>query len=102
MSRNKWVRSISFNRTNSGDVARLKLIGKKSFSRYIKKLLDEEIKRQGLTNPTPLQATTTNKTDTPQVQERVLPNNGQQMVIPPQQPLPRPFNPMLQGRQRRD
>lgn len=46
MSENKWVRSISFNRTNPRDLERLKLIGKKSFSRYIKKLLDEEIKRQ--------------------------------------------------------
>lgn len=46
MSENKWVRSISFNKKNPKDVERLKLIGKKSFSRYVKKLLDEEIKRQ--------------------------------------------------------
>lgn len=46
MSKNKWVRSISFNRTNEKDIQRLKLIGKKSFSRYIKKLLDDELQRQ--------------------------------------------------------
>lgn len=46
MSENKWVRSISFNKKNPQDIERLNLIGKKSFSRYVKKLLDEEIKRQ--------------------------------------------------------
>lgn len=46
MSENKWVRSISFNKKNPQDLERLKLIGKKSFSRYVKKLLDDEIKRQ--------------------------------------------------------
>lgn len=46
MSDNKWVRSISFNKKNPQDIGRLNLIGKKSFSRYVKKLLDEEIKRQ--------------------------------------------------------
>lgn len=46
MSANQWVRSISFNKKNLQDIERLNLIGKKSFSRYIKKLLDEEIKRQ--------------------------------------------------------
>jgi hypothetical protein len=42
----KWVRSISFNKKNQADKERLKLIGKKSFSKYIKKLLDEEIRRK--------------------------------------------------------
>lgn len=46
MSENKWVRSISFNKKNPQDIERLKLIGKKSFSRYVKRLLDDEIKRQ--------------------------------------------------------
>ncbi|WP_096440650.1 hypothetical protein [Alteribacter populi] len=48
MSENKWVRSISFNKTNPKDIERLRLIGKKSFSRFIKKLLDDEIKRQAV------------------------------------------------------
>ena len=46
MSSNKWIRPISFNKNNAKDKERLDLIGRKSFSRYIKKLLDEEIKRQ--------------------------------------------------------
>jgi hypothetical protein len=48
MSDNKWVRSISFNKKNPQDIERLKLIGKKSFSRYVKRLLDDEIKRQSI------------------------------------------------------
>lgn len=48
MSDNKWVRSISFNKKNPKDIERLKLIGKKSFSRYVKRLLDDEIKRQSI------------------------------------------------------
>lgn len=45
MSKNKWIRPVSFNKRNADDVARLKLIGQKSFSKFIKKLLDEEIER---------------------------------------------------------
>lgn len=56
MSENKWVRSISFNRKNPQDIERLKLIGKKSFSRYLKKLMDEEIKRQA-SKPSDIQIT---------------------------------------------
>lgn len=51
MSANQWVRSISFNHKNPDDIERLKLIGKKSFSRFVKKLLDEEIKRQSKVPP---------------------------------------------------
>jgi hypothetical protein len=50
MKNNKWVRSISFNKTNVKDQERLRLIGKKSFSRFIKKLLDEEIERRKISN----------------------------------------------------
>lgn len=72
---NKWVRSISFNRTNSKDIARLKLIGKKSFSKYMKKLLDAEIERQKVTSI---------KKETPQ---------------PTRQPVKlKPYNPMLKRR----
>lgn len=46
MSKNKWVRSVSFNHTTPKDVERLKHIGKKSFSRYVKRLIDEDIKRK--------------------------------------------------------
>lgn len=46
MSKNKFVRSVSFNYKNEKDVARLNLIGRKKFSTYIKKLLDEELKRE--------------------------------------------------------
>lgn len=86
MSQNKWVRSISFNRTNSKDIARLKLIGKKSFSRFIKKLLDEEIKRQTVT------PSATTKTATPQPQQKVLPTVKHKPVRPQQQTQ---NNPML-------
>lgn len=90
MSKNKWVRSISFNKTNEKDIARLKLIGKKSFSRFIKKLLDEEIKRQ---NNIP---TTPKTNETPKMQQRVNP-----IPKPPNVPnkpriaKPKPYNPML-------
>ncbi|WP_017728467.1 hypothetical protein [Halalkalibacterium ligniniphilum] len=88
MSKNKWVRSISFNRTNPDDVARLRLIGKKSFSKYIKHLLDEELKRQTVT------PVATTETDTPQQREKVLPPK-KQPVVRPQQQQPQLFNPML-------
>lgn len=48
MSSNKWIRPVSFNRTNPADQARLELIGRKSFSKFVKKLLDEEIARREL------------------------------------------------------
>ncbi|WP_100406284.1 hypothetical protein [Bacillus solitudinis] len=64
---NKWVRSISFNRTNTDDIARLKLIGNKSFSRFVKSLLDAEIKRKEVLAPD------TSKADTPQPQQGVIP-----------------------------
>lgn len=83
---NKWVRSISFNRTNPQDIARLKLIGKKSFSRYIKKLLDEELKR---TKVLPIDTT---EIDTPQPQSRKKPPAITKPVTPNK---PQVFNPML-------
>lgn len=46
MSRNKWVRSISFNKTNPDDVRRLELIGDSSFSKFVKNLIDRELERQ--------------------------------------------------------
>lgn len=67
MSTNKWVRSISFNRTNPADVARLKFIGKKSFSKFVKKLIDEEIQKQKAVSPT-----ATTQTAKPQARQPVL------------------------------
>lgn len=100
MSKNKWVRTISFNRSNPNDQARLKLIGKKSFSRYIKHLLDEEIKRQNAnsanTNYSEIPKSTSNTTQT-QSQQRVIPTANTTPVIP--QPKPKVFtNPMLKGK----
>ncbi|MBU9724108.1 MULTISPECIES: hypothetical protein [Bacillaceae] len=89
MSKNKWVRSISFNKTNEKDIARLKLIGKKSFSRFIKKLLDDEIIRRQSEIPND-----TTKIDTPQMKQRVIPNSKPKPIRPQQQPT-KPFNPML-------
>ncbi|WP_416149443.1 hypothetical protein ACM26V_00135 [Salipaludibacillus sp. HK11] len=84
MSVNKWVRSISFNKTNEKDIARLKLIGKKSFSKFIKKLLDDEIKRQTII------PSATSKTAKPPQQKRIVPPNKQRPVRPQIQ-----NNPML-------
>ncbi|MEC1697772.1 hypothetical protein [Schinkia azotoformans] len=53
MSNNKWIRPISFNRNNQKDKERLDFIGRKSFSRFIKKLIDEEIKRKKEILPEP-------------------------------------------------
>jgi hypothetical protein len=80
---NKWVRSISFNKTNTQDIARLKHIGKKSFSRYIKNLIDEDIKRQMVTPPA------TSKTATPPQRQRSTPTTTSDGVV---------FNPMLKRR----
>ncbi|EKN67523.1 hypothetical protein P9E76_01335 [Schinkia azotoformans] len=77
MSANKWVRSISFNRTNPDDIKRLKYIGKKSFSKFVKKLIDEEIQRQKTVTPVDL-----TKTATPQVQQQVLPKKQNQSIAP--------------------
>lgn len=82
---NKWVRSISFNKNNSQDVERLKLIGKKSFSRYIKKLLDEELKRKKLV------VSDTTRTATPQPQRQKIPPTSTKPVTA----KPQIFNPML-------
>ena len=95
MSSNKWVRSVSFNKTDDKDIARLKLIGKKSFSKYIKGLLDAEIKRHSLVLPT------TTNLGTPQPQQRVQPPKPERTVIPPKpQPIAKPtfINPMLRGK----
>ncbi|WP_100408431.1 hypothetical protein [Bacillus solitudinis] len=102
MSQNKWVRSISFNRMNEKDIARLSLIGKKSFSRFIKRLLDDEIKRQNVPINELVPVTTT-KVDTPILQQRVIPPNTPLPVRPQNQhyqQTPRPYNPMLQGQRR--
>ncbi|ADU30384.1 hypothetical protein [Evansella cellulosilytica] len=89
MSKNKWVRSISFNKKNEKDIARLKLIGKKSFSRFIKKLLDDEIIRRESEVPS-----NTTKSDTPQMKQRVITNSRSKPIRPKQQSN-KPFNPML-------
>ena len=81
MSKNKWVRSISFNHTNPDDVARLRLIGKKSFSRYIKGLLDAEIKRQSALSTDPT------KPATPQPPQRVIASERKQEVRPVLNPM---------------
>ncbi|MEC1772307.1 hypothetical protein [Schinkia azotoformans] len=82
MSKNKWVRSISFNRTNPDDIKRLNFIGKKSFSRIVKKLIDEEIKRKS--------SITINS-------QSVVPNNSIGKPQQKQQVVPQPYNPMLRG-----
>ncbi|MED4354798.1 hypothetical protein P9265_21195 [Schinkia azotoformans] len=82
MSKNKWVRSISFNRTNPDDIKRLDLIGKKSFSQVIKKLIDEEIKRNSGITINSKMVVPNSSIGTPQ---------QKQQVIPPS----KPFNPML-------
>lgn len=86
---NKWVRSVSFNKKNEKDIERLKLIGKKSFSKYIKELLDAELKRKTVTPPT------TTKTATPQQQPPKKPVTTTKTVTP----QVKVFNPMLRGRQ---
>lgn len=91
---NKWVRSISFNKTNKADILRLQLINKKSFSRFIKKLLDDEIKRKGLL------PTDTSEADTPQPERKVLPPKKVAAVTPLKQQTPPPFNPMLRSSQK--
>ena len=80
MSKNKWVRSISFNRTNPDDVRRLDFIGKKSFSRLVKKLIDEEIKRKS--------SITINS-------QTVVPNTSIGTPQKKQQVVSQPYNPML-------
>ncbi|WP_096201872.1 hypothetical protein [Bacillus sp. FJAT-45350] len=50
MSENKWVRPVSFNKNNPKDQERLKLVGRKAFSTFVKKLIDEEIKRKQSVN----------------------------------------------------
>jgi len=93
----KWVRSVSFNKKDPQDIARLQLIGKKSYSRFIKRLLDEEIKRQSLG------VTATTKTATPPQTRREEPTTTSRTVVPQQQrgmqAKPRVFsNPMLSDR----
>jgi len=83
---NKWVRSISFNRKTPADIERLKLIGKKSFSRYVKKLLDEEIKR------TKVLPSDTSKVATPQPQRRVIAPTTTKTLTPKKSNV---FNPTL-------
>jgi hypothetical protein len=86
MSKNKWVRSISFNKANDKDINRLKLIGKKSFSRYIKKLLDDELQRQATTT------ISSSNSGTPQHPKKVIPR-----ISGPIKPT---INPMLQNQRR--
>ena len=77
MSKNKWVRSISFNRTNPDDIKRLKFIGKKSFSKFVKKLIDEEIQKQKAVSPT-----ATTQTATPQAPHPALSTLQYQSITP--------------------
>lgn len=81
------MRSISFNSTNEQDILRMKLIGKKSFSKYIKRLLDEEIKRTKVLTPD------TTKTATPPIQSRIKPITTTRTLTPKKQVV---FNAMLQ------
>jgi len=83
---NKWVRSISFNHKTPADIERLKLIGKRSFSKYIKRLLDEEIKRTKVLPPY------TTKTATPSTQSRVVAPTTTTTLTPKKSNV---FNPML-------
>lgn len=43
---NVRVKSVHFNITKADDVKLLKHIGKKSFSRYVKKLIQEDLSRK--------------------------------------------------------
>ncbi|MED1603601.1 hypothetical protein [Alkalihalophilus marmarensis] len=97
MSKNKWVRSISFNKKNEKDVERLKLIGKKSFSRFIKKLLDEEIIRTSDITRQRIVEEVTIKVGTPQETKEIKPVQVRQSLTP--NPPPKTFNPMLKGRE---
>lgn len=92
MSENKWVRSISFNRKNPQDIDRLKLIGKKSFSKYVKKLLDAELEKKEV------KPITTTKTDTPQQPQSIKPTAITKPVLPKKQSKPALINPMLRGK----
>ena len=83
---NKRVRSISVNSNNEADIQRTKLIGKKSFSRYIKKLLDDEIKR------TKVLPSDTTKTATPSTQHRLTTTTTTKTLTPKKSNV---FNPML-------
>jgi len=83
---NKRVRSISFNSNNEADIQRTKLIGKKSFSRYVKKLLDDEIKRTKVLTPT------TTNTTTPSTQSHIKPVATTRTLTPKKSNV---FNPML-------
>ncbi|EKN68088.1 hypothetical protein P9E76_15545 [Schinkia azotoformans] len=82
MSKNKWVRSISFNHTNPDDIRRLDFIGKKSFSGVIKKLIDEEIKRKSSITINSKSVVSNSSIGTPQQKQQVV---------------PQPYNPMLRG-----
>lgn len=46
LSQNKTWKSVSFNKTKEEDVKRLKHIARKNFSKYIKKLIDEDIEKK--------------------------------------------------------
>lgn len=83
---NKRVRSISFNSTNEADIKRMKLIGKKSFSRYIKKLLDDEIQRTKVLTPTATNAAT------PSTRSHIKPVATTRALTPKKSNV---FNPML-------
>lgn len=88
MKKNQWMRSVSFNVNNPEDKKRLELIGRKSFSKFIKKLLDEEIKRQqkALVEPA-----TSKPTPTPTTKVKMKPTTSETLVT-----KPKVFNPMLQ------
>lgn len=93
---NKQVRSVSFNKTNEKDALRQKFIGKKSFSKLIKKLLDEEMKRREFL-PSAISQTATPqqgggveiKSNTGRVVPKITPK------IQPTTPPPKMNNPML-------
>ncbi|MBU8908468.1 hypothetical protein [Desertibacillus haloalkaliphilus] len=46
MSKNRFVKSVSFNKTNEEDQLILKNISRRNFSGYVKKLILEDIKQK--------------------------------------------------------
>lgn len=93
MSENKWVRSVSFNKKNHQDVARLKLIGKKSFSKFIKKLLDAELEKKEVKPVDTIKSATTKQT------QQIKPAATTKPLTPkPKQSKPAFVNPMLRGK----
>jgi hypothetical protein len=94
MSKNKWIRPVSFNYKNAKDQRRLKFIGKKSFATFVKKLIDEEMKR----SESVISHGNSEKAQSQQQQPVIPPSNTKTVIPKRQQGLqgkPKLMNPML-------